>query len=199
VSLCILALEVTFPATAPHLSLSTLFSIEHIPLLVASALPAVFICTSIRVPFFATRTSGLTLDPMYVPICCFAILIVFWIAAAAVANANMEALASSGWLFRIKASGHRVSSAAGWNYWALFDFSKVEWRTLTTVIGDISLFVLIGALTLPVFASATANDLKLFNHDMNHEFIGHGIANLAAGILGTLPATMVCSFASARR
>jgi len=191
VSLCILAFEVTFPATAPHLSLSTLFSNEHIPLLAASAIPAILICISIHVPFFAKRIGNLTLNPMYVPICCFAILVIFWIAAAAIADANIKTLVSLGWLFRTKTSGRRVSSAASWNYWALFNFSRVEWRTLTTVTSDMSLLVLIGTLTLPVFASITVNDLKLFKHNMNHEFVGHGIANLAAGVAGTLPATMV--------
>jgi MFS superfamily sulfate permease-like transporter len=150
------------------------------------------ICTSIRVRSFEKSTYGLTVSPLYVPIFCFAILSVFWIAAAAGANTNTETLASSGWLFQTNTASHEASPAADWNYWILINFREVEWRVLTTVAGDMSLLLLIGALTLPIFASAAANDLNLSEHNMNHDFMGHGIANIAAGIVGTLPAIIVC-------
>lgn len=63
----------------------------------------------------------------------------------------------------------------------------VEWRALSAGIGDVLMLVLIGALSLPIFASEAALDWGKGDHSMNHEFVGHGISNTVAGAVGALP------------
>ncbi|RYN62681.1 hypothetical protein AA0117_g12904 [Alternaria alternata] len=69
----------------------------------------------------------------------------------------------------------------------------VEWRALSAGIGDVLMLVLIGALSLPIFASEAALDWGKGDHSMNHEFVGHGISNTVAGAVGALPNLFVYS------
>jgi MFS superfamily sulfate permease-like transporter len=90
-------------------------------------------------------------------------------------------------LFASERSLTQATAAAEWDYWALFDFNKVEWRALTAGTRDIAMLVLIGALSLPIFSSAAALEWGGPDHSMNHEFVGHGISNTVAGAMGALP------------
>jgi MFS superfamily sulfate permease-like transporter len=194
VSLFLLGLEIPFPPFSPHLSFNTLFGTNHLPLLAASLLPALFISLTARVGFFFKDSSKLTKHPLYMPTFCFGIAAVFWIVVAARGDTDMETLASSGWLFSTKTEHRNPSTikTADWNYWALFDLHRVDWTVLPSIIGDMALLVAIGALSLPIFALAAATELNVPEHNMNHELIGHGVANIFTGGLGGLPAMMVC-------
>jgi hypothetical protein len=99
----------------------------------------------------------------------------------------MHRLASAGWLFASERGIAQANAAAEWDYWALFDFNKVEWSALSAGTRDILMLVLIGALSLPIFASAAALEWGGPDFSMNHEFVGHGISNVVAGAMGTLP------------
>lgn len=192
VSLFILGLEIPFPFPPPGLSLSTLFSGKHLPLLAASLLPAIFISTIVHLGRRLKSIRSVSEHPLYLPAFCFAMAALFWIVVAAYGKADMATLASSGWLFSVKPQNHRSSTAAAWDYWALFDFAKVEWRVLPATMKDVALLVAVGALSLPIFASAAAVDLDVPEHDMNRDFLGHGIANVLSGAGLALPALMVC-------
>lgn len=56
---------------------------------------------------------------------------------------------------------------------------------------DIVLLVVIGVLNLPVYIPAMAISLDVPNYNMDHELFGHGIANLFAGAVGTVPNLVV--------
>lgn len=112
---------------------------------------------------------------------------IFWLVAAACGNTSMQQLASAGWLFTSEHNTTQSTATPEWDYWALFDFKKMEWRALSAGIRDILLLVLIGALSLPIFASAAALEWGGSDHSMNHEFVGHGISNTIAGAIGALP------------
>lgn len=187
VSLFLLGLEITLSSTSPHLSFSTLFEKAHLPLLAASIGPAVLLSLSIHLSCLENLPKTPTKHPLYIPLFCCAVAGVFWLVVAACGNTSTHRLASAGWLFASERSLTQATAAAEWDYWALFDFNKVEWRALTAGTRDIAMLVLIGALSLPIFSSAAALEWGGPDHSMNHEFVGHGISNTVAGAMGALP------------
>ncbi|KAJ6192172.1 hypothetical protein J3E72DRAFT_273532 [Bipolaris maydis] len=90
-------------------------------------------------------------------------------------DASMKKLVSAGWLFSVEHRSTQATAAAEWDYWALFNFNKVEWYALSAGIRDIILLVLIGALSLPIFASEALLERGKSDNSMNHEFVGHDV------------------------
>lgn len=187
VSLFLLGLEITLSPTSPPLSFGTLFERNHLPLLAASLGPAVLLSLSTRLSCLERLLKKPTKHPLYIPLFCYAVAGIFWLVVAVCGNASTQRLASAGWLFTSEHSHAQATAAAEWDYWALFNFNKVEWRALSAGMRDILLLVLIGVLSLPIFASKAALKWGGSDHSMNHEFVGHGISNAIAGAIGTLP------------
>ena len=199
VSLFLLALELTLPPTTPKLDLTSaghvLFNDGHLPLLFASVLPALFLSLSMRLPFLAKVSRGFTGHALYVPTYMFTIVGIFWAVVAGTAQANkagMRSLEDLGWLFTVQTD---VTSNAthhqAWNYWTFFDFPKVQWSAMTAATQDIVLLVVIGVLNLPIYIPTMALTLDVSKYDMDHEFLGHGVSNLLAGAVGTIPNLVV--------
>lgn len=113
----------------------------------------------------------------------------FWIVVAASSNTDTTTLWHQGWLFATTIE--LSTSSAPWDYWSLFDMERIQWSELLSVSKDLATLVAIGALSLPIFGMATVAKVDVSDHSMNHEFIGHGLANVIAGLGGTLPALMV--------
>lgn len=115
----------------------------------------------------------------------------FWAIAAGMGLATpegMEKLSATGWLFTVEESvRHQKGLGRAWDYWSLFDFKRVEWYALTAAVQNIVLLVVIGVLNLPIYIPAMALSLDMASYNMNHELIGHGLANILAGIAGTAP------------
>ena len=199
VSLFLLALELTLPPTAPTLTLTSaghvLFRHGHLALLFASVLPALFLSLSIRLPLLARLSRGFTDHALYVPTYMFIIVAVFWTVVAGTAQANqvgMKHLADLGWLFTVQIDGtSKATHHQAWNYWASFDFPRVEWSAMTAAIQDIVLLVVIGVLNLPIYVPTMALTLDVSSYDMDHEFLGHGVSNILAGVVGTIPNLVV--------
>ncbi|KNG46179.1 hypothetical protein TW65_07075 [Stemphylium lycopersici] len=193
VSLFLLGLEFTLPSTSPHLSFDTLFERAHLPLLAASLGPAILLSLSTRLSYLDRLPKKPTKHPLYVPLFCCGVAGVFWLVAAACKTTSTRRLASAGWLFSSERGHTQATAAAEWDYWALFRFKEVEWRALSAGTRDILLLALIGALSLPIFASAAALEWGGPDHNMNQEFVGHGISNTVAGAIGALPNLFVYS------
>lgn len=164
VSLFILGLELPLP-TGHALTLSNagsvLFSQEHIPLLMASLLPIVFMCVSVRSEALNKLTRGAVQHPYYVPLCFISLGVLFWIVVAGLGIEKLggvPALISSGWLFSTGElpGGGRESLLEALNFWALFDFRLVEMSALGHAITNFVLLVVIGVLNLPVYVPALA-------------------------------------------
>ncbi|KAJ5047781.1 hypothetical protein J3E74DRAFT_295580 [Bipolaris maydis] len=193
VSLFVLGLEIPFSSKSAHLSYKTLFEKSHLPLLAASLGPAVLLSSSGRLSCLERIPKKPTKHPLYIPLFCFAVAGVFWLVVATCKDASMKKLVSAGWLFSVEHRSTQATAAAEWDYWALFNFNKVEWYALSAGIRDIILLVLIGALSLPIFASEALLERGKSDNSMNHEFVGHGISNTIAGAIGTLPNLFVLS------
>ncbi|KAJ7743611.1 hypothetical protein B0H16DRAFT_1322642 [Mycena metata] len=184
------------PSTAP-LTLgnvaTTLFAKEHLGLLAASFFPAFNLSVSLRSKFLEAWTRGAVKSAYYIPVYLLSVPALFWIVVGSL-HIPHEHLVAAGWLFTIntesKSSTGLVSS---WNYWTLFDFRLVEWRALNNAIQNIVLLVVIGVLNLPIFVPSLAFSLDVA-YNMNHELLGQGIANLFAGVVGTVPNILQFSY-----
>ncbi|KAL8805522.1 MAG: hypothetical protein Q9182_001891 [Xanthomendoza sp. 2 TL-2023] len=144
-------------------------------------------------------TRGGTSHAYYVPLFFLAQPIVFWIAVALLHKANAEGMASLvkfGWLFKINTSVERQTSiGTSWDYWHLFNFTKVEPRAFKDATTNIILVVVIGILNLPVYVPALSLSLKT-KVNANHEFIGQGVANILAGTAGAPPNILQLSYST---
>jgi SulP family sulfate permease len=103
---------------------------------------------------------------------------------------SLESLAAAGWLFEAQKPKIR-SSSTGWNYWTLFDFSKIEWHALSAGVENYFLLLGIGTLVLAVFLQATAGLLCVPGIDLNYEMRLHGYSNVVAAMFGTLSGSLV--------
>jgi MFS superfamily sulfate permease-like transporter len=193
VSLFLVGLEVTLPPGSPHLSFSTLFANSHLPLFATSAVPAMWLSMTTRFAVFKDYrlTKNLTQHPLYIPLFCFAVASIFWIVVTACGDIDRESLATNGWLFMANLNPQHATATSVWNYWRLFNFTKVEWRAISAGVRDIVLLVFIGSLSLPIFASAAALEVEVSKFSMNQELLGHGISNVVSGAFGTLPNLIV--------
>ncbi|KIJ65767.1 hypothetical protein HYDPIDRAFT_87501 [Hydnomerulius pinastri MD-312] len=176
---------------------NVLFNRIHIPLLFASIVPALFLSVSIRMPALSKATRGFTDHALYVPVYVLFIAGLFWTVAAGSGHATvngMTRLSSDGWLFTVEDSvRNQKGIGRAWDYWSLFDFSKVEWSAMTAAIENIVLLVVIGVLNLPIYIPAMSLVLGVPSYNMNHELIGHGVSNIFAGVVGTVPNLVVLS------
>ncbi|KAJ6559830.1 sulfate transporter family-domain-containing protein [Mycena capillaripes] len=201
-SLFVLGLGLPFPPSATPLSLSnvasTLFSRSHLGLLAASFFPALILSVTLRSRHIELWTRGLIRSAYYIPVYLLVIPAVFWIAVRAV-GVPKEDLIATGWLFTVdsvsasSSSSVKIAASASWNYWTLFDFRLVEWRSLKSAIQNIVLLVVIGVLNLPIYVPTLAFTLDV-SYDMNHELLGHGAANIFAGLVGTVPNILQYSY-----
>ncbi len=198
VSLFILGLGLSLPSVAPALTLSNaksvLFGVNHLGLLFASCGPAILLSLSLRSKIVSRCTFGISRHACYVPLYLLLIPILFWITVAGLRDTNrvgMDILVEDGWLFKVDESANRQSGiGSAWIYWTLFDFSKVELHALKGATTNIVLLVIIGVLNLPVYVPALGSSLRV-PVNMNHEFVGQGIANILAGVAGTVPNILV--------
>ena len=200
VSLFVLGLELSLPASSGPLTLKSawlvLFNRSHLGIFLASVLPAVFLSLSTHSTLIERLSRGATQHALYVPAYLLITAAAFWVAVAALGLANeegMQMLARRGWLFMIEESAQNPQDIGrAWMYWKLFDWDKVEWHAMKGAVVDIVLLVVIGVLNLPLFIPMLAFALDVPSYDMDHEFLGHGVANILAGVVGTLPNLVVC-------
>ncbi|KAJ7183788.1 hypothetical protein C8R46DRAFT_1344499 [Mycena filopes] len=198
VSMFVLGLGLPFPPSATPLVLgnvaTTLFAKEHLGLLAASFFPAFILSVSLRSKSLEVWTRGAVQSAYYIPVYLLCIPVVFWITARALHTPHAH-LVATGWLFSVDTAS--ISSPTGvvssWNYWMLFDFRLVEWHALRNALQNIILLVVIGVLNLPIFVPSLAFSLDVA-YDMNHELIGQGVANLLAGVVGTVPNILQFSY-----
>lgn len=195
-SLFILGLGLPLPESSPPLTLSSagsvLFSKAHLPILAASFLPPFILSVTKRSKLVDRWTRGAIHSAYYVPAYLIAIPVIFWIVAAA-KRVPQEVLITNGWLFRVQTPPDQRGIGTQWIYWREFDFSKVEWWALRHAITNIVLLVVIGVLNLPIYVPALGFTLDV-PYSMNHEFLGQGVANLLAGVAGTVPNILVSVF-----
>lgn len=136
------------------------------PLLVASLLPIIFMCFSIRSDTLNRLTRGAVQHPYYVPLYFLGIGALFWIVVGGLGLGRiggLHGLAERGWLFRASeglGSGN-VNLKEALNYWSLFNFSLVDMSAFSHAVTNFVLLVVIGVLNLPVYVPALALSLDV--------------------------------------
>lgn len=198
VSLFVLGLALPFPPSSPPLTFSSvgseLFGFGHLGLLFASCGPALFLSFSIRSDFIRRWTYGKSQHAYYIPLYFVFIPIIFWVTVICLQRTNgagRDTLVNSGWLFDVDLPNKGAADIGlDWVYWTLFDFTSVEIYALKAAVTNIVLLVVIGVLNLPIYVPALGSSLGV-SVNMNHEFIGQGIANVLAGLAGTVPNILV--------
>lgn len=193
-----MALEVSTPDSKGELSMSTVKSVvlkqQHVPLLFASCLPAIGLCIVLRLSWLNRVTRGATRHPLFAPLYFLTVGCGFWIGAAANGKADSESqqsLAMDGWLLPIQDPRDLIRSDASWNYWTLFNFVNVRWDALEAASQNIALTVFVGVINLPIYIPALAQAVDVAQYNMNYELFGHGVANVFAGMAGTIPNLVV--------
>ncbi|KAF3031139.1 hypothetical protein E8E12_000454 [Didymella heteroderae] len=205
VSLFQLGLEMTFPRSS-HITLRDLFARAHLPLLAASLLPAVVLSVSSHLgQKLLGRAKKITRHALYIPSFCIAVAIVFWVVVVIAGATDIQRLASAGWLFSVDTQREPPIASQAWNYWSLFDFSRIEWRAMVSVLSHVVLLVVVGALSLPVLTPLIAAEVKqqllrenggmpvAHSLDINREFFAHALSNVASAASGALPNMVVFS------
>ena len=193
----------TFPRSA-QITLGGLFARGHLPLLAASLLPAVILTISSHLgPKLLGHAKKVTRHALYLPSFCIAVAVVFWVVVIIEGSTDIKRLASAGWLFAVDTQRGPPSAAQAWNYWSLFDFSRVEWRAIVSVLSHVALLVVVGALSLPVLTPLIASEWTqqlsrehqelpaAASFDINREFFAHALSNVASAASGSLPNMVV--------
>lgn len=131
----------------------------------------------------------------FVPLSLLLVGVFFWIVAGA-SGQSMEQLESNHWLFtHVPPNTSFASRMQFYEFWFLFNFKIVRWDAIKSVMVEIIVLVIIGAINLPIYYPTLREQLPNVPRSatIKREFIGHGIANLVSGLCGSLPNLIVMS------
>ncbi|KAK4058034.1 hypothetical protein OIO90_000773 [Microbotryomycetes sp. JL221] len=119
--------------------------------------------------------------PLVFPGFFIAIPVVFY-AIAAAARIDIETLRQHGWVFEVNGV-----DSTWYEYWTLFDFSKTHWSAVLDTIPTQLALVFFGLLHVPINVPALAISVGEDNVNTNRELVAHGVSNVAAGLIGSVP------------
>lgn len=121
--------------------------------------------------------------PLVMPAYFISITPIFYLIAVVGLGKSLEELRYAGWIFDIGAAG----DAPFYRYFTYLDFSQTSlraiWNTMPTMIS----LTFFSVLHVPLNVPALAVSLKEDNVVVDHELTGHGVSNLIAGALATVP------------
>ncbi|WFD30556.1 hypothetical protein MSPP1_001577 [Malassezia sp. CBS 17886] len=121
--------------------------------------------------------------PLVFPMCFLAIPLVFYAVAFGALGCDLPSLREQGWVFNISTP----AQTPFWHYYTYFDFRKTSWRALWETMPTQMALVFFGILHVPLNVPALGVSVSEDNVDTDRELVAHGISNLAAGMLGTVP------------
>lgn len=191
--------------------IKSLFTSKGMPVVVSALVLTAMLCSGVRVKKRSgsskPRWSASVLrrldwefrqicsNPFFTPAFNLTVGLAFWIIALA-SRSSMQGLVDHHWLFvKVPEGATFASRMRFFEFWGLYKFNKVQWHALNEVIVEIIVLIVIGALNLPIYYPTLVENLPDVqrNVSIKKEFIGHGIANLLAGVCGALPVLVVMS------
>ncbi|KAJ3096867.1 hypothetical protein HDU97_005465 [Phlyctochytrium planicorne] len=186
--LFVTGIEVTTGGVKPEFSLGfieTLFEPGHLALW-GSALGLAMLLKLLQ-----TRIH----HPLFVPLFYVGVPVVFYVIAVGILRVPIEELRKAGFLFKMPEG----DPTPFYTFWGYFNGLKgIRWDAIAATIGTQLALVFFAVLHVPINVPA----LAVSTHqavDVNWEIVGHGISNLAAGLIGTPQNYLVyskhCSFA----
>ncbi|SHO77175.1 Similar to S.cerevisiae protein YGR125W (Putative protein of unknown function) [Malassezia sympodialis ATCC 42132] len=191
--------------------LKSLFTSKGMPVVVSALVLTAMLCSGIRVKKRSGSTKPrwntsfirrldwefrqMCSNPFFTPAFNLTVGIVFWIIAL-ISRSSMQSLVEHHWLFVTVPKGATLGSRMRfYEFWGLYKFHQVQWSALNEVIVEMIVLIIIGALNLPIYYPALVENLPDVPRtaSIKKEFIGHGIANILAGLCGALPVLVVMS------
>lgn len=121
--------------------------------------------------------------PLVFPTYFLVIPVLFYAIAYGAFGADMATLREHGWVFDIG----RAADAPFYRYYSYFDFRHMSWEALWATIPTQLALVFFGILHVPLNIPALGVSVGEDNVDTDRELIAHGISNIAAGMMGTVP------------
>ncbi|CAO1637651.1 unnamed protein product [Parajaminaea phylloscopi] len=121
--------------------------------------------------------------PLVMPTYFIAITPIFYLIAVGILGKSVPQLQSTGWIFDIGPAG----KAPFYRYLGYFDFTQTSWEALWKTMPTMVSLTFFSILHVPLNVPALAVSLKEDNVNVDRELTGHGISNLIAGALGTVP------------
>ncbi|KAJ9092109.1 hypothetical protein QFC21_006975 [Naganishia friedmannii] len=91
-------------------------------------------------------------------------------------------LRETGWIFDVGGV-----SQPWYTFYTLFDLHKFNWKAFWACIPTQMALVFFGILHVPLNVPALGVSLQEDNVDLDRELVAHGISNMGAGLLGTVP------------
>ncbi|GAC92487.1 hypothetical protein PHSY_000040 [Pseudozyma hubeiensis SY62] len=110
--------------------------------------------------------------------------VVFYIVAMGFIGIPIQQLRDDGWVFDI---GEAASKAAFYRFYTYFDFGQTSWRALWATMPTQLALVFFGILHVPLNVPALGVSINEDNVDTDRELVAHGVSNLVAGLIGTVP------------
>ena len=150
-------------------SLSLIFSLDKFKIW--------FCCVAIALCLKATQT--LFSHSLVVPFFYCCVPVIFYSITIGL-GISLENLRAQGWLFNIDSG---VQTRPFWEFWTFYDFFNVNASALLAPVPTQFALSFFGVLHVPINVPALSVSAKQ-EVDTNSEIIGHGLSNLAAGILG---------------
>ncbi|KAJ3125549.1 hypothetical protein HK098_000168 [Nowakowskiella sp. JEL0407] len=150
--------------------LKQIFSLQYLPLWGSGALLAVFL--KIMQRYIS--------HPLFVP-SFYVIVPLFFYAVVWFIGVSLDDLRKNGWLFDLPSS----SEVPYYTFWTYFDFNHVDWSAIPATLPTILALTFFGILHVPINVPALAVSTQQ-EVDTNLEIVGHGISNIAAGLIGTV-------------
>ncbi|CBQ68399.1 conserved hypothetical protein (N-terminal fragment), partial [Sporisorium reilianum SRZ2] len=110
--------------------------------------------------------------------------VLFYVVTSGILGIPIQQLRNDGWVFDI---GETASKAAFYRFYTYFDFSQTSWRALWATMPTQLALVFFGILHVPLNVPALGVSINEDNVDTDRELVAHGISNLVAGLIGTVP------------
>ena len=110
--------------------------------------------------------------------------VIFYTVTSGILRIPIQDLRNDGWVFDI---GETASKAAFYRFYTYFDFSQTSWRALWSTMPTQLALVFFGVLHVPLNVPALGVSINEDNVDTDRELVAHGISNMLAGLIGTVP------------
>ncbi|GAA6015201.1 hypothetical protein JCM11491_000502 [Sporobolomyces phaffii] len=119
--------------------------------------------------------------PLIFPGYFLAIPVVFY-AVAFACGFSVQELRENGYVFELSGVDNKW-----YEYWSHYNFKKTDWMAVVATIPTQLALVFFGLLHVPINLPSLAISIGEDNVDTDKELLSHGIANIASGLVGSVP------------
>ena len=122
-------------------------------------------------------------SPLLIPMYFLVVLALFYVISLGILGLDMPTLWDRGWVFDVR----EAANAPFYRYLTYFDITQINWTALWSTLQTQMALVFFGILHVPLNVPALGVTIGEDNVDLDKELRAHGVSNVAAGLLGTVP------------